>query len=407
MTGAQPTTLPAWLAEQARRRAHAPALHGKQLGAWRSLRWDQVAAHTRALAAGLVRRGFGQGDALLLAAPPSERAVLLSLAVQWLGGIAVPLEPSLGDTALARIVGHLSPRFALADDDTTLDRLRLLGVPVIDGNPRGLKAHPDPAVVGFDTVWTEGGHALAEDPDTLSEPRALADDDAFIFVDARGEHELVTQHLRHASLIEDAHAVVAREGLDEHEEAFAARAFSASAQARYLIAPWLVAGFSIYFPEGLATRDNDRREIAPTLVAGTRETYARVAAIVRERLPASGWQRKRVDAALRGTGGPLLRALAWWLVARPLREVIGFARTRVALVVGAPLDASTRSLFTLLRIDVHAWPDASDWRQVSAFTASGVHEFGNPLIDSTRDSTRDLARARADEPRIDFGRVPS
>ena len=52
------------------------------------------------------------------------------------------------------------------------------------------------------------------------------------------------------------------------EEALAARVFAASGQARYLLAPWLSAGFCLNFPEALATRDTDRRELGPTLGAG-------------------------------------------------------------------------------------------------------------------------------------------
>ncbi|MNR37341.1 hypothetical protein D3C85_1553490 [compost metagenome] len=66
------------------------------------------------------------------------------------------------------------------------------------------------------------------------------------------------------------------ERLTEREEALAARAFAASGQARYLLAPWLLAGFRLNFPERLETRDQDRRELGPSLVLGTRETYGRL-----------------------------------------------------------------------------------------------------------------------------------
>ncbi|RKP58867.1 AMP-binding protein [Pararobbsia silviterrae] len=420
MTHAEPATLPAWLAEQARRRAPAPAIRSKRLGSWHALRWDDVAARTRALAAGLARRGFRQGDTLLLAAPPSERAVLLSLAAQWLGGVAVPIDTALGDAALRHAIEHLSARLAFADDDATLDRLLPLGVQIIDGNPRGLRDHPDPAVVGLASLQKPHAGDAEHDPLLPGEPLARADDTAFLFVDALGDGTLVTQHLTHASLIHDGRAVVAREALDAREEAFATRAFAASAQARYLIAPWLIAGFSLHFPEALSTRDADRREIAPTLVAGTRETYARVAALVHERLPASGWRRALVNAALGGTGGPVTRRLARWGVARPLREVIGFARTRVALVAGAPLDERTSALFAALDVDVHAWPDASDWRQVAPRSVGPrsvgprsvgprpvPHHAGTAHPRETAVAQHAPAHRDRDDRHIEYGRVPS
>ena len=407
MTDAVRPTLPAWLAEQARRRPDVPALRSKRLGVWRSLRWDQVAALTQALASGLRRNGFIEGDTLLLAAPPSERALLLSLAAQWCGGVAVPFEPGLSDEALGRALAHLSPRFVFVDDDTTLDRSLAHGVRVIDGNPRGLREHPDPAVIGIRAL---------EAADAVFSPVAQPDDTAFAFIDLRESGEIVIQQLTHASLILDGQTVVRSEALEEVEDAFAARAFAASAQARYLLAPWLIAGFSLHFPETLATRDNDRREIAPTLVAGTRETYARVAALVRERLPERGLVlRTLVDptllaaakavsasaatAATRSLTQRIRRSLAWWLVFRPLREVIGFSRTRVALVAGEPLDEATGALFAALRVDVHAWPDASEWRHVAERSP------GRGWEPATAQQRADRLHP-APSP-IEYGRVPS
>ena len=101
-----------------------------------------------------------------------------------------------------------------------------------------------------------------------------------------GEHGgLETQALSHAFLLQEGGERVRAHGLSADERALAARAFATAEQARHLFAPWLLAGFSLNFPENLATRDQDRRELGPTLVAGTRETYGRLADDVARRLP--------------------------------------------------------------------------------------------------------------------------
>lgn len=144
-----PDTLPAWLAEQARHRPHAPALRHKRLGQWEQLSWHALATKVEALAAGLAAHDFGVGDALLLVSQPREEALLLSLAAQWRGGVAVPLEPSVSDQTLGRIVRHLTPLFTFADDDRQIDRLLALSQWVIDANPRGLRPHPHADVVEY------------------------------------------------------------------------------------------------------------------------------------------------------------------------------------------------------------------------------------------------------------------
>jgi long-chain acyl-CoA synthetase len=358
MANAQPSTLPDWLRHQAQHRPHAVALRHKRLGAWHALSWHDVTTAVEQLAAGLAQRGFIAGDALLLVSHPREEALLLSLAVQWNGGVAIPLDPQVADDALRAVLTHLAPRFVFAEDDSQVDRLlEYEGLLVIDANPRSLTQHPHSAVTDYRALATshEGSFAAAARPH----------DDAFAFVRLDADGQLVEQRFPHATLMREAQQLVATEKLGADDEAFAARAFAAAAQARYLIAPWVLSGFRLSFPESLATRDNDRRELAPTLVAGTRETYARVAQLVDDRLPgARSWRRRLISRAQRRQGGPLARTLTWWLISRPLREVIGFSRTHAALVIGPPLDETTAALFAALRVDVRAWPDTGEWRRV-------------------------------------------
>jgi long-chain acyl-CoA synthetase len=377
MTNATPLTLPDWLRHQAQQQSHAIALRHKRLGKWRALSWQDVATTVERLAAGLAGRGFGPGDSLLLVSQPREEALMMSLAAQWNGGVAIPLDPQIDDDALHLVVVQLAPRFVLAEDDIQLDRLlQYEGLAVIDVNPRNLANHPAPSVIDYRELSGAGQGNFAS--------TARVQDDAFAFVRFDTDGHLVAQRFSHATLVREAQHLISTEQLHASDEAFAARAFAAASQARYLIAPWLVSGFRLNFPESLATRDADRRELAPTLVVGTRETYARVAQLVDDRLPgARSWRRLLIGRVQRKQAGPLLRAFTWWLLTRPLREVIGFSRTRAALVVGAPLDADTASLFDALRVDVRTWPDTGEWRRVEhsqavpasqRYTADGTAE---------------------------------
>lgn len=368
MANAQPSTLPDWLRYQAQRRPHAIALRHKRLGAWHALSWRDVTTAVEQLAAGLAQHGFTAGDALLLVSHPREEALLLSLAAQWNGGVAIPLDPQVTDNALRAVLTHLAPRFVFAEDDSQVDRLLAHeGLRVIDANPRNLTQHPHPAVTDY--------RALAAAHEGSFASVARPHDDAFAFVRLNADGQLVAQRFPHATLVREALQLVGTEKLTADDEAFAARAFAAASQARYLIAPWVLSGFRLNFPESLATRDNDRRELAPTLVAGTRETYARVAQLVDDRLPgARSWRRRLISRAQRKQGGPLARTLTWWLITRPLREVIGFSRTHAALVIGPPLDETTAALFAVLRVDVRAWPDTGEWRRVDHPREAPAHQ---------------------------------
>ena len=361
MANVEQPTLPDWLRHQAQHRPHALALRHKRLGAWHALSWQELAVTVERLAADLTERSFAAGDRLMLVSQPREQALLLSLAAQWSGGVAIPLDPQLDDAALRAAVLHLKPRFVFAEDDRQVDRLLALSQHVIDANLRDLPAHPHPSVIDYRTLASGRNDAFA--------PVAREHGDAFGFLRVDEHGQLDEQRFSHATLIHEARHLALAEKLDAQDEAFATRGFAAAAQARYLIAPWIVSGFRLSFPESLETRDNDRRELAPTLVAGTRETYARVAQLVDDRLPRQrSWRRKLIGRALRRQAGVLERSLTWWLIARPLREVIGLSRTHAALVIGAALDEATAAWFAALRVDVHPWPDAADWQRVTPAT---------------------------------------
>lgn len=65
--------------------------------------------------AGLEQFGFERGDTLILLTHPRREVLRLSLAAQWLGGTAAPLEPSQEASTLALLLGHLAPVFVFAE----------------------------------------------------------------------------------------------------------------------------------------------------------------------------------------------------------------------------------------------------------------------------------------------------
>ncbi|WP_148714511.1 AMP-binding protein [Chitinolyticbacter meiyuanensis] len=363
-----PNTLPEQLLVQTRQRSGEIALRHKRLGIWQARRWRELADETARLAAALATAGFGAGDALVLLTQPRPEALLLSLAAQWLGGVAVPLAPDLPDAELHAVLQQLSPHYLFAEDETQWQRVNHGAYRLaIYGDARGLNG-----IAG----WT--AYAELHGDAAPAEPQARSAQPAFAFYRVQPGGNIERQAISHAELLQEGVRLVTAEGLTEHEEALAARAFAAGGQARYLLAPWLLAGFRLNFPESTATRDQDRRELGPTLVAGTRETWGRLADQVQQRLPLPGSLRRwLVDAALtppRSWHGRLWHGIAGhWLVRRPLRDVLGLTRTRVPLLVGDPLTEPAARLLTQLGVVVRGWPDPAQWHGT---TGPAVHITG-------------------------------
>jgi len=373
MTDPTPSTLPAWLQAQKRLRGAEVALRHKRLGVWQVLTLTQVHSQVLAVAGALQRAGFGAASSLVIVSRPRPEALLGALAAQWLGGVAVLLDPLDEASAQQEVVRRLAPDFLFVEG------LSELTLATAAGLTPGLLFYADGRGIA-DPSLPSWAQLAAQAAEPLQPVQARPQGSAFGFHRLAAGGVLESQHLSHAQVLEAGRLLVATECLVAEDEALAARAFATSGQARYLLGPWLLAGFRLNFPETLATRDNDRRELGPTFVLGTRHTYGRLHEALDQRLPVPGsLSRHLVDWALAPGNGLWQRTLGQWLIRKPLRDALGLSRARVPLLVGAPLDPAAQALFVRLGVEVRAWPDAPRWQSTQDAGAVAPHGALQPV----------------------------
>lgn len=351
-SGDAPATLPGWLLEQARRRASAVALRQKRLGIWHERTWSVLADEIARAAAALEADGFGAGDVLALLGHPCAEAVVLMLAAQWLGGVAAPLPIEVEADALAGMLRTLAPKVAHGEDQEQVDRLLAAGfdgVRLIFADGRGLHAYGEATLAAY-PAWLASGAERRVPPVSAS-----AGGVAIRYAGSSAWDGADVDVLHHGDLVIGAESLLQAARLSEKDTAFAGRRFAPAGVVRYLLAPWLVGGFSINVAEGLESRDRDRREIGPTLVVGAAHTYARLRARMEARLPSVGsrWGSWLARALTPAGSGWLVRLL----VLSPLREVAGLARVRTAILIGPSADDATVEFFRCLGIELQHWPD--------------------------------------------------
>lgn len=311
-----------------------------------------MAGEVAQAAAALEADGFGSGDVLALLGHPCAEALILMLAAQWLGGVAAPLPVEAEEEALAEMLRILAPKVAHGEDQEQVDRLLAAGFDgarLVFADGRGLHAYGRAGLAAY-PAWLAGGVGRRVPPVSASAAGVAvryAGPNAWDGADA--------DVLHHDDLVAGAVGLLRTTGLSERDAAFAGRRFAPAGLVRYLLAPWLIGGFSINVAEGLESRDRDRREIGPTLVVGAAHTYARLRARIEARLPAVGsrWGNWLARALTPAGGGGLVRLL----VLSPLREVAGLARVRVAIVVGPQPDEATVAFFRRLGIELQHGPD--------------------------------------------------
>src|SRR3954452_3683332 len=86
-------------------------------GSWGDMTWREVAAHTRALAAGLDALGIGRGERVAIVSQNSARLLVALFAVSGYGRVAVPVNFRLNAEEVGYIAEHSGASVLLVDPE--------------------------------------------------------------------------------------------------------------------------------------------------------------------------------------------------------------------------------------------------------------------------------------------------
>lgn len=356
-------TLPKLLFHHAASRPAATALRYKALGIWNVWTWERLAAEVRLLARALAAQGFAPGDRLLILGDPRPRLLAGLLAVQTLGGVAVPLPAGTSAAFLARVVTENRIRLALAqgpDEAESLGRVR-------DGLP-SLSA----------VILDDGRGADANGGTTSLDGQAALDD----YSEAGGARDLaVVIHtglgrkgveLSHGALIAAARAAIAHDGLTPADETILLTADASAASFLFGPVQWLVAGFVLNHPEGPDTLLQDLREIGPSYLAAPSRVFAALRDHVLTRMHGAGPLKRRLfDRYLASRPGDGLgRILGHAVIGAPLADGLGLSRLRTATAYGDSLPPPVSDFFRALGLPLKTAYGTTE--------AAGLLAFGRP-----------------------------
>jgi len=378
-TGPHPAdeTFPRLLRRNAERFGDRAAFREKEMGIWRPVTWREYARHAREFGLGLVALGFRRGQVLAIVGDNRPELFYAALGAQGAGGITYGMYQDSLREQLAQLVDFSDARFVFCEDQEQADKIldmeeQLPKVErIIVEDWRGMWQYRHPKLLRFAEVMRLGRELDVRDPGLFDElVDAGRSDDIAIFCQTSGTTALPKlAMLSHRNLI--------AQGLNFH--ATEPHISAGDEFVSYLPFAWigeqmisttlhLLVGFTVNFPEEPETAQRDFREIAPHFTFAPARIYEGLHTAVTVRVLDSGWLRRRVyDWALalggrlvelrtQGTPVPLplrwLRALAHWLVYRPVLDKIGFLRMRVAWNGGSPLGPDYFKFFHSLGINL-------------------------------------------------------
>src|SRR5712692_6284301 len=343
-------TLPQFLVRNAREFPRDPALREKDRGIWQQWTWAEYLAHVRAIALGLVSLGFERGDKVALLSDNRPELYAAMLAVQAAGGVP---------------------------DD-----------------PKGLRHYKDPLLLSLEQLEKRGHKLDAERPGLFDELVATGKpgDISLICYTSGTTGVPKGAVFSHANWIHAIEGILQLERYERTDEVLAYLPAAWIGDTFWSLAGAVIVGFTVNCPERPETVLENLKEIGPQVLVAPPRIWENLVSLVQVKMEDASWVKRRLFRWLMPVGEEVARrrmekrsvppglralnALGEFFVFGPLRDHLGFRRTRYAYTGGAPLGPEVFLFFRAIGINLKQVYGQTEISGVSCVQRDGDVKLG-------------------------------
>jgi len=362
-------TLPRLLRRNAKEMADRPAIREKTLGIWQTWSWAEYYAQVGDFALGLAALGAQRGEKLSVIGDNRPRLYAAQLAVQALGGMAVPVYQDSIASELVYVLNHAEVSVIVAEDQEQVDKILSLKdqLPnlklLVFDDARGMREYDDPLLKSFAQVQAAGRDFAASHAGYLDAEidKGKPDDLVLLAYTSGTTGNPKGVMLSHHNLIAVAQAFAKAEDIRQADEWLCYLPMAWVGDSLYSTVLSLMVGFTCNCPEGPETVQRDLRELGPTAVLAPPRIWENMLTGMQIRAGDATPLKRRVYQYFRGLaeraqllaedrkpiplGMKLGLALGELLVYGPVRDQLGLRRARWAYTGGAPLGPDAYRFF--------------------------------------------------------------
>jgi long-chain acyl-CoA synthetase len=369
-------TLGRFFLDRAAERGEAVALREKDFGIWQTVTWSQYLGHVKHFALGLKSLGFKRGDHLAILSENCREWLYADLAAVCLGGVSVGVYPTSPYPEVHYVVQHSDSSFVVCEDQEQTDKiLEVLGeLPrlkkIIVKDMKGLRRYPKEHIISFDRV-EELGRELGRGEPGLFEREVTAGrpEDVCLMVYTSGttgppKGAMITHRNIEAAASATAEAI----GASPEDTVVSYLPLCHVAEKIFSLFLPMYLGYTVNFAEGVATIQNDLREIGPTVFLGVPRIWEKLQSSILITIQDSGRLKRWLFDRCLGLGYRLAEKrlagqrpsfpeklggwAAYWLMLRALQNFVGLRRVRFCFSAAAPISPEVLRFFHAIGIRV-------------------------------------------------------
>jgi long-chain acyl-CoA synthetase len=352
------------------------AMREKEFGIWRPITWQQYLENVKYLALGLISLGLKDGDKVAMIGDNRPEGLWAEMGTLCARGIGVWLFQDSLMEEVRYIIDHSDTKFLFGEGQEEVDKALSIFEQcpklekIIWDDPKGLRHYDQDCLISLKEVHALGRELEKKEPNLFEHTIAKGhgDEVALLFYTSGTTALPKGALLSHYNLLSMGKNLMSVDPCRESDDFVSYLPFAWIGEQMMSISCGLQVGFTINFPEGPETAQQNIREIGPHVMFAPPRMYEQMTRTVQVKHLDSTWIKRKcyewatkigyhvADLKFEKKPTPLywklLSWLAYWGVQKKLKDHLGLSRVRYAYSGGAAMGPDHFRFFHALGVNL-------------------------------------------------------